>query len=384
MGEEKEKIKVEKKKNEAGKKSAGGGKNDAGVGIATILLKLDLHCEGCAQKVRRSVRHFEGVEDVKADASSGKLTVKGNVDPLWLREKVESKTKKKVALLSAQPKKVAVGGTTGAGGEKKSDEKVENKAVEEKKKSDEKVENKVAEEKKGEDKKPKKVQCNTEVVQLHCDGSARKVKQFLIKELKRKVAVVAPKKGDGSGSGCDNKKNKEIARGGGRGSGGDGKKKDGASSSRMASKSTEPKEQKTEVMNNKKECDYGGNGYSNPNMYYTMPPSIYNQNHVNQDYGATMQDHHGYYGHSTGYMPAPPYLTASRDHGYGYRTGYMPPPPYLTASRDHGYGYRTGYVSPPHFTAPRDHDHDHSGYVPPPYSAPQYFSDENPNACSVM
>uniref|UniRef100_M1CQB2 Metal ion binding protein n=1 Tax=Solanum tuberosum TaxID=4113 RepID=M1CQB2_SOLTU len=150
MGEEKEKIKVEKKKNDAGKKSAGGGKNDAGGGIATILLKLDLHCEGCAQKVRRSVRHFEGVEDVKADASSGKLTVEGNVDPLWLREKVESKTKKKVALLSAQPKKVAAG-TGDAGGEKKSDEKVENKAVEEK------VENKVAEEKKGEDKKPKKV-----------------------------------------------------------------------------------------------------------------------------------------------------------------------------------------------------------------------------------
>ncbi|KAH0752674.1 uncharacterized protein [Solanum tuberosum] len=362
MGEEKEKIKVEKKKNDAGKKSAGGGKNDAGGGIATILLKLDLHCEGCAQKVRRSVRHFEGVEDVKADASSGKLTVEGNVDPLWLREKVESKTKKKVALLSAQPKKVAAG-TGDAGGEKKSDEKVENKAVEEK------VENKVAEEKKGEDKKPKKVQCNTEVVQQHCDGSAQKVKRFLIKELKHKlkrnVAVVPPKKGDGSGNRCDNKKNKEIARGRGSGGGGDGKKKDGASSSTMASKSTEPKEQNTEVMNNKKECHHGD--YSNPNMYYTMPPSIYNQNHVNQDYGATMQDHHGYYGHSV---------------------GYMPPPPYLTASRDHGYGYRTGYVSPRHFTAPRDHDHDHGyghiGYVPPPYSAPQYFSDENPNACSVM
>ncbi|KAK4725090.1 hypothetical protein R3W88_027869 [Solanum pinnatisectum] len=365
MGEEKEKIKVEKKKNESGKKSAGGGKNadDGSGGIATILLKLDLHCEGCAKKVRRSVRHFEGVEDAKADASSGKLTVKGNVDPLWLREKVESKTKKKVALLSAQPKKVAAGGTTGDGGEKKSDENVENKAVEEKKKSNEKVENKVAEDKKGEDKKPKKVQCKTEVVQLHCDGSARTVKRFLIKELKRKlkrnVAVVPPKKGDGSGSRCDNKKNKESG-------GGSGKKKDGASSSTMASKSTEPKEQNTEVMNNKKECDYGGNGYSNPNMYYTMPPSIYNQNHVNQDYGATMQDHHhGYYGHST---------------------GYMPPPPYLTALRDHGYGYSTGYVSPRHFTAPRDRDHGygHTGYVPPPYSAPQYFSDENPNACSVM
>ncbi|XP_004249483.1 heavy metal-associated isoprenylated plant protein 3 [Solanum lycopersicum] len=361
MGEEKEKIKVEKKKNEAGKKSAGGGKNadDNSGGIATILLKLDLHCEGCAQKVRRSVRHFEGVEDVKADASTGKLTVKGNVDPLWLREKVESKTKKKVALLSAQPKKVAAG-------EKKSDEKVEkkaveekkksnakveNEAVEEKKKSDEKVENKAAEEKKGVDKKPNKVQCNNEVIQQHCNGPVQKLKRFLIKKLKRNVSVVRQKKGNESCSRYDNKKNREMVR--------DGKKKHSASCSTVASRSTEPKEQKTEVMNSKKECHHGG--YINPNMC--------NQNHWNQNYGATIQDHHGYYGLSV---------------------GYMPPPPYITAFHDHGYGFRTGYVSPRHFTAPRDHDHGcsygygHSGYVPPPYSAPQYFSDENPNACSVM
>lgn len=91
----------------------------------------------------------EGVEDVKADSSTGKLTVKGNVDPLWLREKVEIKTKKKVALLSTRPKKVVAGAGTGTGtgtgngGEEK--------------KSGEKVENNKVEEKKGEDKKPIKV-----------------------------------------------------------------------------------------------------------------------------------------------------------------------------------------------------------------------------------
>lgn len=350
MGEEKEKTKAKRveKKNEAGEKPAGGGKNGdgSGGGSGTILLKLDLHCEGCAKKVRRCVRHFEGVEDVKADSSTGKLTVKGNVDPLWLREKVEIKTKKKVALLSTRPKKVVAGAGTGTGNggeEKKSGEKVENNKVEEKK---------------GEDKKPKKVQCNTEEVRLHCDGSAQKVKRFIIKKLKRylkykskhNIAVVPPKKGDKSGGQSHNKKKKEVARGGGGGDGDGGRKKeDGESTGAGTSKSTEPKEQKTGVINNKME--YGV--YTNPNMYYPMPPR-YNQNYSNQDYGVMMNDH-GHYGHSTGYMPA------LYDHGYS-----------------------TGYVSPRHFTAPQDHGYGHTGYMPLPYTAPQYFSDENPNACSVM
>lgn len=41
-------------------KSAGGGKNGDVDGITTILLKLDWHCEECAEKVRRYVGDFEG------------------------------------------------------------------------------------------------------------------------------------------------------------------------------------------------------------------------------------------------------------------------------------------------------------------------------------
>lgn len=63
----------------------------------------------------------EGVEDVKTDWESGKLTVKGNVDPAWLRDIVATKIKKKVEILSPQPKKDGGGG--GAAGDKKSDDK---------------------------------------------------------------------------------------------------------------------------------------------------------------------------------------------------------------------------------------------------------------------
>jgi hypothetical protein len=43
---------VDKKPEEA-KKSDGG--------PITVVLKLDIHCDGCAKKIRKIVRHFEGI-----------------------------------------------------------------------------------------------------------------------------------------------------------------------------------------------------------------------------------------------------------------------------------------------------------------------------------
>lgn len=37
---------------------------DAGVkkddGVLTVVLKMELHCEGCAKKVKRVIKHYEG------------------------------------------------------------------------------------------------------------------------------------------------------------------------------------------------------------------------------------------------------------------------------------------------------------------------------------
>lgn len=46
---------------------------------------------------------------MKTDSTSNKLTVTGTVNPERLRERVEYKTKKKVELISPQPKKDAAG-----------------------------------------------------------------------------------------------------------------------------------------------------------------------------------------------------------------------------------------------------------------------------------
>ncbi|KAJ8537765.1 hypothetical protein K7X08_014305 [Anisodus acutangulus] len=363
------KAEVAEKKNEAGEKKD--------VGPTAIVLKLDLHCEGCAKKVKRSIRHFEGVEEVKADCGSGKLTVKGNVDPTWLKDKVASKTKKKVELVSPPPKKDDGGG--GGGGDKKSDEKK-------------------VEEKKPEDKTPKEPQVSTVVlkIRLHCDGCAHKIKRIIKKidgveevkvdsekdlvtvkgtmdlkdlipylkdKLKRSVEIVPPKKDDGGGKkekegggaggekkekegGGGEKKEKEGGGGGEKkekGGGGEKKEKEGGGGEEKKEKSSndEKKEGESKAEGSKgvetkvevNKLEYYG---YNSQTHYAMP--MYNQSYTNQDYGMTMYDP-GYNAH-TGYVTEYAYHPPS----------YVPPPPPTT------------YFN----------------------NAPQMFSDENPNGCSVM
>ncbi|XP_009394312.2 heavy metal-associated isoprenylated plant protein 7-like [Musa acuminata AAA Group] len=70
-----------------------------------IVLKVDMHCEGCARKVERSLRRFEGVEDVKTDCKSRTVVIKGKAaDPAKICERIQKKTGKKVELISPLPK----------------------------------------------------------------------------------------------------------------------------------------------------------------------------------------------------------------------------------------------------------------------------------------
>ncbi|KAK5817699.1 superoxide dismutase 1 copper chaperone [Gossypium arboreum] len=70
-----------------------------------IVLKVYMHCEGCARKVRRCLKGFQGVEDVMTDCKSNKVVVKGEkADPLKVLERVQRKSHKQVELLSPIPK----------------------------------------------------------------------------------------------------------------------------------------------------------------------------------------------------------------------------------------------------------------------------------------
>lgn len=271
---------------------------------STVVLKVDMHCEGCASKIIKYLRAFQGVEGVKAESDTGKITITGKVDPTKVRDNLAEKIKKKVELISPQPKK-----------------EKENKDTETNNKS----------EKKTDDKKPKDKEAVTTAVlkmALHCQGCLDKIGKTVLKtkgvkemaidkeketvtvkgtmdvktlvgnlqeKLKRKVEVVPPKK-DKEGAGGENKEG-----------GGGGKKK-----------------------------NKGGGGGDK-------------DNNENDEDGEGKMEHN-----RMEYLVHPAF-------GYGYGYGNIG-----------GYNYGPVYQEQLHF---------HLHAQPPPQ---MLFSDENPNACSVM
>ncbi|KAK8944713.1 hypothetical protein KSP39_PZI008681 [Platanthera zijinensis] len=141
---------------EKGKKDCSAGKED---GPISVVLKIEMHCECCAQKVRRSVKGLKGVEAVASDISANKLTVIGKVNPIQLRGLVELKTHKNVELVSPA-----------VAGKKEENPKGEGKG--------EKLE-KGKDQKKAEDKKPKEPTVTTVVlkIRLHCHGCIRRIRK---------------------------------------------------------------------------------------------------------------------------------------------------------------------------------------------------------------
>ncbi|KAL9680046.1 hypothetical protein QQ045_017919 [Rhodiola kirilowii] len=72
----------------------------------TVVMKVDFHCHGCKTRIFQAARNFRGAETVKVEEDKNKLTVVGKVDPQKLHQKLEKSTKKKIELLSPQPKKI--------------------------------------------------------------------------------------------------------------------------------------------------------------------------------------------------------------------------------------------------------------------------------------
>ncbi|MFS8012116.1 putative heavy metal-associated domain, HMA, heavy metal-associated domain superfamily [Helianthus anomalus] len=271
---------------------------------------------------------------VKADTAGNKLTVTGNVDPTRIKERVEYRTRKKTEILSPQPKK----------------------DVEKKETPPEKT----ADDKKSDDNKPKEPPQSTMVVlkiPLHCDGCIHKIKRVISKvdgvhsvipdsgkdlvmvegtmnvkeliphlkeKLKRKVDIVPPKTEDKDKGGDTKDDKKEKGEGDGDTKavvgGGDG---------------GENKSKGIEVVN---KLEYHGH---NPHTY-TM--QMYNPSYYNQDYGPS-----------------------SSNHGYVYQ-GY-------------NHGYAMEYSHTPPLPPPPMYVNDPRGMYQPETGM---FSDENPNACSVM
>lgn len=341
--------------------------------IPSVVLKLDLHCEGCVKKIKRAVRHFDGVEDVKADTPNNKLTVIGKVDPHKVRDKLAEKIKKKVELVSfPQPKKDAAPA---------SDKPQEKKKIPD--------EDKKPEEKKPEEKSSKQSVQNTVVlkIKLHCDGCIKKIEKIILKikgvesvtsdegkdlvmvkgtidakeivpylaeKLKRNVDVVQPKKDDG--------KNKEKD---------EGKQKSKEDQSGGAKKEGEKaKEGGTKVEVNKMEHHGYGHAHQTPMYWYDgYEPGQSSSGGGGSNYAMQVQP-----GYSNQQMHNYNYVNQE-----GYNYNYV---------NQHQQGYDYNYVNHQgqggHMVEPQYQYQQPQFYLHPNQPPPQMFSDENPNACSMM
>ncbi|GAU20317.1 hypothetical protein TSUD_337980, partial [Trifolium subterraneum] len=337
-------------------------KNDA---LPSAVFKLDLHCEGCIKKIKRSVLHLDGVEDVKVDMPGNKVTVIGKVDPHKVRDKLADKIKKTVEIVSfPSPPKKDVAGDKPQPEKKKPEEEKKNKP-DDKKSDDIKIE----------EKSPKQSVQNTVVlkIRLHCDGCIKKIEKIILKikgvesvnsdlgkdlvtikgiieakeivpylteKFKRTVEVVQPKKEDGKNKEKDDGKQKSKENQGGGGGGGD-----------------KIEEVATKMEVNKME--HYGYGHQPPMYWYDGYEPGQSSNHtveVQQGY----PNQQGYYDYNN--------HVNEHEQGYSYN--------------GQGYGYNNhvnqaqgGYMVEPQQQQPF--------YMHPNHPPPQMFSDENPNACSL-
>ncbi|KAK9156335.1 hypothetical protein Sjap_003815 [Stephania japonica] len=95
--EKKKEEKNEKEKKEEEKK-------DEPPPVITIILKMYMHCEACAQLLRKRIRKIEGVESVETDLMTNQVIVKGVLDPTNLVESVCKKTKRQALIVPNEEK----------------------------------------------------------------------------------------------------------------------------------------------------------------------------------------------------------------------------------------------------------------------------------------
>ncbi|OEL38971.1 hypothetical protein BAE44_0000012 [Dichanthelium oligosanthes] len=358
----------------AGKGGDGGGGEAA---AEPVVLKMELHCAGCAHKVKKALKRVPGVESTMADAATNKVVVTGTADAAALKARLEAKTKKPVEIVSAGrgAKKAAT-----AAAESKGAGTAEKKADKDGGTGEKNASAKEEKEKKQppEEKKPKEETVLLKI-RLHCDGCADRIRRriykvkgvkdvvldgnakdevkvrgtmdipamlsYLKEKLNRDVEAVAPAKKDGGGEGKDDKQKDK---------GGDGDKNKGAAAV-PGGDDKKDKGKGIEVGPSTAAAAAFMAAPAGPSTYHVAPP-------------------HGY----VAYQPGPPPPAS-----------YYPPYPYYGNADGMG---QANSSTATYYPQPYQHQPDgsqHQAYQPYPYHfdtapAPQFFSDENPNACTVM
>ncbi|KAB2596905.1 neurofilament medium polypeptide-like [Pyrus ussuriensis x Pyrus communis] len=102
-------------------------------GLVTVELEVNMHCEACAEQLKRKILKFRGVQSAVTDHSSGKVMVTGTMDGDKLVEYVYRRTKKQARIVP-QPEPEPEKKEEPAAEEAKPEEKEENAETKEEEK----------------------------------------------------------------------------------------------------------------------------------------------------------------------------------------------------------------------------------------------------------
>ncbi|KAM0865889.1 hypothetical protein ACQ4PT_042972 [Festuca glaucescens] len=430
--------------------------NEAAEPPQPVVLRMVLHCDGCAKKVKKSIHHMPGVVSVVADAAANTVIVAGTADAAALKARIESRTKKPVQIVSAggsatpppaEPKKNPNKGAGGGQQEKKNPDKGGGAGAESQ-----------LQPPKEEKKQPPEDTAVLLRIRLHCDSCADRIRRriykikgvkdvilegnakdevkvvgtmdvpamvaYLNEKLNRTVEAVAPgsskddKGGDGDGDGHIKKDKAAAASGhGAHKDKGKGIEVAGPSmASAAASMAPATVQASTHHVS-----PYGYGNVTYPQQPPQGPPpgyysggnadgagyaTPYYQQQPRGDAGSYYQqqprgDAGSYYQHQPrgdSYYHQPPSADAGSYYQHQPRgDSYYHQPPSADAGSYYQHQPRgdSYYHQPPSGDTGSYYQHP-GGYDqhpnPPPYNPypfdtappPQMFSDENPNSCSVM
>ncbi|KAF5207075.1 hypothetical protein FRX31_003338 [Thalictrum thalictroides] len=73
--------------------------------VTTVVLRVSMHCEDCAQKIKKNLVKMEGVLTADADQGNSLVTVKCDIDPNKLVDCIWKKTKKRAVIVKTEPEK---------------------------------------------------------------------------------------------------------------------------------------------------------------------------------------------------------------------------------------------------------------------------------------
>ncbi|XP_009602549.1 heavy metal-associated isoprenylated plant protein 9 [Nicotiana tomentosiformis] len=77
-------------------------------GLTTVELNVNMHCEACAEQLKKKILRMRGVRTAETEASTGKVTVTGTMDANKLVEYVYRRTKKQAKIVpQPEPEKPA-------------------------------------------------------------------------------------------------------------------------------------------------------------------------------------------------------------------------------------------------------------------------------------